>query len=587
MNHQSQIPKRLFGILVVMGLLCAFLASPVHAEPVPEPDVRAAVETWVRKVTAERRPDATVSRMEPYRVDGEIAAYIAHLAGGGFCLAGADTLALPVTLYSPEDDFDPENPDLQYLLWEIASETGYLRAGLSAGNAEVMAFRPQLETREAAWQNLIAGEIPVPDRQPDVSISAPTSMTLPLTSRWSQGSPFNDQCPVLTPSTDEHVVVGCVATAMAQIMYYWQWPNSGEGSDDVDYDFRFRTNWDRELLSTNPGLPSDSFWTGRLLWTTQDGGSLWMTGYWDETIYEQAQTFSANANYQSALTTLWNRLTSSSSNHSVNFSSASYDWELMADTHSDPVGPGDIEVARLSHHAGVAVHMNYGYYESGATGNYLDNAMEDHFRYDTDARDDSRDTARIIEDIQWLRPVALGGYTATLQSEIEGYAGHRWVVLGYNTGASPGPEFLMNMGWGGAPVWYTCDGSPYPTNQSQASRLAPEDMVKFVGDTNDGDGSPDDPYEDIQEALNEAPDNATLIFKASSINAFSGASLSIDGPFTLKGYYAILRGDLTRSGEALDTPPKHDPPAPDAGTPREYEQREDTLSPPSHQVQVR
>ena len=42
-----------------------------------------------------------------------------------------------------------------------------------------------------------------------------------LKSKWGQNSPYNDLC----PSYEEgHYVTGCVATAMAQVMYYHQWP---------------------------------------------------------------------------------------------------------------------------------------------------------------------------------------------------------------------------------------------------------------------------------------------------------------------------------------------------------------------------
>jgi len=42
-----------------------------------------------------------------------------------------------------------------------------------------------------------------------------------LTTRWNQGSPYNEQCP---KSGASHCMTGCVATAMAQVMYYHQWP---------------------------------------------------------------------------------------------------------------------------------------------------------------------------------------------------------------------------------------------------------------------------------------------------------------------------------------------------------------------------
>jgi hypothetical protein len=44
-------------------------------------------------------------------------------------------------------------------------------------------------------------------------------------SEWHQDAPYNDQCP--PGPTCAHTVVGCVATAGAQIMYYWSWPPYG------------------------------------------------------------------------------------------------------------------------------------------------------------------------------------------------------------------------------------------------------------------------------------------------------------------------------------------------------------------------
>ncbi len=45
---------------------------------------------------------------------------------------------------------------------------------------------------------------------------------LPLLScQWNQSYPFNMQCPKIK---GKRTLTGCVATAMAQIMYYWKWP---------------------------------------------------------------------------------------------------------------------------------------------------------------------------------------------------------------------------------------------------------------------------------------------------------------------------------------------------------------------------
>jgi hypothetical protein len=48
---------------------------------------------------------------------------------------------------------------------------------------------------------------------------------------WDQGSPYNDKCPLLGGGySSEHCAVGCVATALGQVMYYNRWPEKGVGS---------------------------------------------------------------------------------------------------------------------------------------------------------------------------------------------------------------------------------------------------------------------------------------------------------------------------------------------------------------------
>lgn len=100
----------------------------------------------------------------------------------------------------------------------------------------------------------------------------------------------------------------------------------------------------------------------------------------------------------------------------------------------------------------------------------------------------------------------------------------------------------MNMGWGGSSDgWYTFDSAPFPLNHDMMTRIAPQDMVKFAGGGVAGDGSPNEPYLGIEEAIAGAPDGATLIFKAGSDNTFSAATLVIDRPFTLRGHDVVIR----------------------------------------------
>lgn len=47
---------------------------------------------------------------------------------------------------------------------------------------------------------------------------------------WNQNYPYNNQCPVINASTNEKAITGCVATGMAQVMKYYNWPKYGTGT---------------------------------------------------------------------------------------------------------------------------------------------------------------------------------------------------------------------------------------------------------------------------------------------------------------------------------------------------------------------
>ncbi len=61
------------------------------------------------------------------------------------------------------------------------------------------------------------------EETPIVAASVPALMK----TKWNQGDPYNLYCPTVN---SRRCVTGCVATAMAQIMYYHQWPAKGKGS---------------------------------------------------------------------------------------------------------------------------------------------------------------------------------------------------------------------------------------------------------------------------------------------------------------------------------------------------------------------
>ena len=82
---------------------------------------------------------------------------------------------------------------------------------------------------------------------------------------WHQNYPYNMYCPADGGCT--HTVVGCVATAMSQIMHYWEWPPEGTqehcypwyGADSQQVlcaDFSDPYDWDNMPLTCDGGCNS-------------------------------------------------------------------------------------------------------------------------------------------------------------------------------------------------------------------------------------------------------------------------------------------------------------------------------------------
>ncbi|MBQ9200997.1 MAG: C10 family peptidase [Bacteroidales bacterium] len=69
-----------------------------------------------------------------------------------------------------------------------------------------------------------------------------------MTSLWNQNAPFNLQCP--TTADGSHYPSGCVATAMAQIMYYHKYPLKGQGTHQYSF---HPASGDNRLISADFG----------------------------------------------------------------------------------------------------------------------------------------------------------------------------------------------------------------------------------------------------------------------------------------------------------------------------------------------
>ena len=534
------------GFFLRMPLIVAVLVGifqltslPAHARPKTADEAQAAVQTWLQKVISEGPENSTIQSMEPYQYQGTTVAYIAQLWAGGYCLVGADDLSRPVIFYGLEGEFDPTNPGLQFFLENTGKSLLSLRAAVNDRSLKLQPIQDKLDARANLWADLIAGRKPA---RPKILTAAnvPDYLVLPLTSKWHQNTPFNLDAPYPDGPPNDMIPskVGCLATAMSQVMYYWKWPSRGASSRQVFWANHHFDYWNTRPLAADPGIDPVK-WAGRLEWTnTTDPPELRVGGTWDGSMYTTALKISTDPAYTSAVAAIWQDSQIGFQIVEGDFQSAYYDWDAMQDEHfaSDGIDAGDLEAARLGLHAACAVDMNWGRYVSLATTADVPLRMPGYFKYDTDMRYLAHNSQVMIEDLSWSRPLIFRAQNAT-------GGGHAWVVFGYDI--TSGVEiFMLNLGWGVDSIgWFTLDdvNLDYYLNLHHVTEIAPVYSVRFVGSSNSsGDGTPSSPYLSLAAALLDAPDDVTFVLQAGSTNVVSGGAAVIDSPHVIKGLGAVI-----------------------------------------------
>jgi len=157
---------------------------------------------------------------------GDATFHVVKLDGGGFVVMSSDTTREPVVAFSSGGDLveSDDNPLWVLLKNDLALRTGGDSASGGAKRLRVLASEDD-SGNEAKWRRLLGGGSRFAVKSGDGRSSISDVRVAPLVqSKWNQGNVGDDYC--YNYYTPNHYVCGCVATAGAQIMRYFQWPLS-------------------------------------------------------------------------------------------------------------------------------------------------------------------------------------------------------------------------------------------------------------------------------------------------------------------------------------------------------------------------
>lgn len=137
--------------------------------------------------------------------------YVFNANESGFVAVSADDVVFPVLAYSDEGIFNPLKIHFSIKKWlqGYADQIRYAIVNHLEATDEI----------RNEWQDLLEGGKVLTRR---------SSVDPLILTKWDQSPYYNELCPY-DNNYNERTVVGCVATATAQIINYWKYPTTGSG----------------------------------------------------------------------------------------------------------------------------------------------------------------------------------------------------------------------------------------------------------------------------------------------------------------------------------------------------------------------
>ena len=340
--------------LITTLLLCLFVGITANASQITEQQALQVAAKYA-DIDIKSHPQ----RMKAAGKQQKTAAYYAFNIGDneGFIIVSGDDSLTELVGYSDSGSFDLDKIPDNMRSW-LQSYSDYVK---SVQDGESRPTRREL------------GDVTTVVVRPFV------------TTAWNQSEPFNLMAPV---DNNVRCVTGCVATAMAQVMKYYEWPERGEGSHS---------------------------------YTDSSGHSL-------------------SADFSQSVYDWGNMLDEYNSYYDQNMNIVNEYNDVQADA-----------VAKLMLDCGISVDMDYTLYSSGAVTANVATALEQYFNYTADLfyRDNmpSEDfMGKLFEELDNRRPILFSGKSLSSGHAFvgDGYDSNNFVHINWGWGGLSNGFFNVN-----------------------------------------------------------------------------------------------------------------------------------------------
>ena len=196
--------------ITLIAMTCAVCVAAAYAEPITREQAQQKAQQFVKTLPGKQTlKPVNARRMAPRQSEQESYYVFDRGSNDGYVIVSGDDQTISILGYTDQGDFDYAAlpPNMQEWLDGYARQIEAIQKGAPAKKATI--------ATHAKVEPLV-------------------------TSKWSQGSPYNDACPL---DDGKRSVTGCVATAMAQLLYY---------------------NREKSVTETTAAMPAYTTWTKKI-----------------------------------------------------------------------------------------------------------------------------------------------------------------------------------------------------------------------------------------------------------------------------------------------------------------------------------
>lgn len=230
-------------LLIVYFLVLLLGPLSVWARPTTEAEARRSVAGWLaRDPRPLRAPMGNrAAQVKAFKDSaGNIDYFVVSLEPDGFAIVSGDDLVEPIIAFAPQGTFDPnpQNPLYVLLNRDLPGRLAEVREKEHQARARKRKFTPEGLHRRAQgkWTRLQAPETVSSTALSSLGSVSDLRVEPLVASKWGQEYEGTALCYnyYTTFFTSYHYPSGCIATAMAQLMYYHTWPSGPVGTPSFE-----------------------------------------------------------------------------------------------------------------------------------------------------------------------------------------------------------------------------------------------------------------------------------------------------------------------------------------------------------------